>query len=167
MYPKNSTENGASLIKVVHLTDKLSRSFSMGECPLSLEKTSMFLDNWIFELPDSRSAKMLNYPQSSNVGKDGVFVYRVNEVSVTDDFGRNIVPGSADMFFEQHEIVLKGFHKNIPAQTLSVGVVFLGNRWNNTIEARVQKSKESISGYFPFWGKAESLMVFTLLDKKI
>ena len=126
-------------------------------------------------LPDSGTAEVANWPDSSNVGIPGLFVYRVNQSDIRAEVSCNpqIAPFWARIYFDRTKFRLRDFlcHSarsifytpTLPKVGDLVPVAFIGKSFNVTITARVETG-DVIKGQFPYWGKTEAVHVVPLID---
>lgn len=117
-------------------------------------------------IPGSSTDSIANWPQSSNVGIDGLFIYRVDRTEVWVEHSctfRRIEPFWAQMYYETTTFQLRDFLCNYTSSINQVPVVFIGSSFNITITATIIDG-DIIEGYFPFWGKTEVAEVLPLID---
>ena len=120
-------------------------------------------------IPGSGTVEIANWPQNSNVGIDGLFIYRVDESQIWVERSctlRRIEPFWAQMYYDVTMFKLRGFlcnRANFTSSNNNVPVVFIGKSFNVTITAGITDG-EFINGYFPFWGRTEIVEVLPLID---
>ena len=120
-------------------------------------------------LPGSRSAEVRNLVMKSNVGVNGLFIYKVTETGVDADLGcsRKIEPALANMYFEPRDFKLLGClcgRQDLSHNSNEIPVNFIGQSYSIRTKGKILKDRKTIAGILPFWGRAEQVRVLPLLE---
>ena len=106
---------------------------------------------------------MVNLPQMSNVGKNGLFIY---ELSSLGKCAKKVDPYFANMFYHPGKFELRnncGSKINKSPGT-SIDVLFMGKSFNVTVTGTLLSDRKSVEGPIPFWGKGEVVRVGVFSD---
>ena len=119
-------------------------------------------------IPGSKTIDVLNWPKKSNVGVDGLFIYKVNQTGVEPQksCNRKIWPSYADIYSEETKFELTGFlcdRSDTTKDSKQIQIVFMGSSYNISVSGSLGENDETITGFFPFWGKPEEVRVLPLL----
>ena len=120
-------------------------------------------------LPGSRSPDVRHLVRSSNVEVPGLFVFKLTHSTVQKikSCRREIIPNSAHMYFEREKFQLRGIFcdgKISSEGNETVLVVFEGSMFEVSVKAKLSKDLETIVGNFPFWGLAEQVNVYVMIN---
>ncbi|XP_075252286.1 protein mesh-like isoform X2 [Convolutriloba macropyga] len=113
-------------------------------------------------LPGSRTSNIRNLVYYSNVGKPGLFIYRLTNNQIENmECDPKIVPEVAQMYFESEQYRIEGFlcDRDVPQNTEQIKVLFVSSTQKLTTKAKLDNDQKTIIGSFPFWGKAEIVTV--------
>ena len=115
------------------------------------------------------TSSVRNLVMKSNVGVNGLFIYRVTETGVDDNLGcsAKMEPRLANMFFEPNKFTLEGYlcdRQNVIEGFKELPVVFIGRSFKITTRGFISKDRKTITGKLPFWGTAEQVRVLPVLE---
>ena len=93
---------------------------------------------------------------------DGLFIYRLPP----EDSCFTIQPKYVDAYFEERKFELAAWcgssNFNFPLQ--KVDVIFIGSSYNVTVSGYAENGTQVITGFFPYWGKSEKVMVLPVIE---